>query len=404
MMGKNITLFVSIILFYSSNLYSNFSIIDFKNQWSGQLESIRAADESYIKVITADDLSPSLIEIQPENSIKMWGKFVRVKIRVSDLERLSGIELRLSSDSSYENRIDIAIPIFADKDFNILQSDEWVDYTFTVGNGQTTGTPDINNINKIGIYVESINNSDKILTVDFKDFSVETAALPAMVSMTFDDGYAIQFDIAEVMSKYNLRGTAYVMTEQVGLYGYLTLEQLKIMYSKYHWEISAHHFIPITEMSSVQMNSEFDKTIEFLSQITPTYTKLDENHMSSPALHFAYPLGKQNRQTTMKNITDHFLTARIASGGGETLPPSDWHMLRAYNITNEVTPEMFEERLKLAVENNEWLIPMFHKFTDEETSDDPLIYPMSQFKKICAIISSMGVLSYPVNEVYEAFQ
>ena len=145
----------------------------------------------------------------------------------------------------------------------------------------------------------------------------------AIVSMTFDDGYDDHFEAAKIMNKYGLRGTAYIMSNEIGMDSYLTKEQMVVMKDEFQWSISSHHKIPITSFSLEDLSKEMDSTFSFLEDL----------NMSIAAPHFAYPLGKQDRAKTLPYIREVFKTARVAGGGAETLPPSDWHMLRTYNVT-----------------------------------------------------------------------
>ena len=119
--------------------------------------------------------------------------------------------------------------------------------------------------------------------------------------------------------------------------------------------------------------------------------------------HFAYPLGKQSRRRTLPWIQSHFLSARVAGGGAETLPPADWYMLKTFNVTPDLTAEDLLARARRARDNNEWLILMFHKFTTESSATDPLIYPIDEFEKFCHGLVSIGLTTHPIHEVYEAF-
>ena len=61
----------------------------------------------------------------------------------------------------------------------------------------------------------------------------------------------------------------------------------------------------------------------------------------------------------------HFLTARIAGSDPETLPPADPHLLRVVNVTNTTTPEEIGAAARLARQDKQWLILMFHWMVDE---------------------------------------
>ncbi|MCR9205634.1 MAG: hypothetical protein NXH75_13705, partial [Halobacteriovoraceae bacterium] len=139
-----------IVLFSLLNTISakDLSLETFKNKWSGSFakENSSRDGEVYRAHIQGSDF-PSYIEKTFSPEISFREKFLKVVFKVSDLSKLSGIELRLSSEESgYENFYAVPIPLFTDKDFNTIQSDAWVTYTFTMGEARVHGEPDIDNI------------------------------------------------------------------------------------------------------------------------------------------------------------------------------------------------------------------------------------------------------------------
>jgi peptidoglycan/xylan/chitin deacetylase (PgdA/CDA1 family) len=368
---------------------------DFSSRWSGFYSLESSQKESFYRLTTDAQDGPSFLAADKKEGISLEKKYFRFKIRVNSLEAWSGMELRLSSDddNSFKNYMAIPIPYYMDREFNILQPGHWAEYTLTLGEAKLVGNPDINKIRQVAFYISGNKALVEPFTVDLKDFKVESAQIPAIISMTFDDGYDDHFKAAQIMNEYNLRGTAYVMTNQVDLEGYLTKEDLLVMDESFGWSISSHHKIPITEFSTPQLTQEVEST----------FTYLENLGFNETIPHFAYPLGKQDRELTLPYIRENFLTARVAGGGAETLPPSDWHMLRTYNVTPDKTPEMIAQRVQKAIDNNEWLILMFHYFTDGKPEDD-LTYNYDDFKKLCELISKSKAKVHPVNEVYEAFQ
>jgi peptidoglycan/xylan/chitin deacetylase (PgdA/CDA1 family) len=271
---------------------------------------------------------------------------------------------------------------------------QWTDYTITLGDAKRVGKPDRKKIRHVGFYLQGqqIDGIDP-LAVDFSQISIRPSLHSGIVSFTFDDGYAEQFEAAQIMNKYKIRGTAYVMTNEVDDVGYLTSAQLKQMGDEYHWGISSHHAKPITDMDEKEFLKEMDSTIKFLSELG----------RGEEIYHFAYPLGKQSREKTLPWIREKFKTARVAGGGAETLPPANWLMLKTFNVTPDISAKDLLKRVKLAQDNNEWLILMFHKMTHEATATDPLVYPFAQFEEFCKGLSKIDIPAHPVHEVYEAF-
>lgn len=368
------------------------SVTSFKSVWSGEAKQSTESDYVYTRITTAPQEGPSYFAAKLQTPISFEDRFVRTKVRINSLGAVGGIELRLSSDESgsFENHYAISIPLYADPDFNILQPNEWAEITLSLGEARIIGSPDIRSIHHIAFYIGGKPAPEEVLTVDFQSVVAEESIPTSILSMTFDDGYTDHYEAAKIMARYGLRGTAYVMINEIGHTGHLTQEQLFSLKDDYSWSISSHHSVPITD-PRMDLAGEIDKTFDYLNKY----------NLGPAASHFAYPLGKQSRSTTLPFIRQHFDTARIASGGAETLPPSDWHMLKTYNVTPDKTPQEIAERIATAQKHNEWLILMFHFFS-EGTPEGELTYQYEKFEELCKLISESGIRVHPVNEVHEA--
>jgi peptidoglycan/xylan/chitin deacetylase (PgdA/CDA1 family) len=386
--------FLSAVFFASNSSASEDLLPKFNNRWDGDWSSQYEELETFYRLKTAATIAPSFIEYVSETPFSFERKFLSMRLRINSAEAWGGLEVRISSDDDYKNYYSIAIPFYSDKEFNIVQANHWADYTLTLGEARRFGKPDLQKIRRIGFYVQGQNvNPSELFTVDFAHVTARTSLHSGIVSFTFDDGYAEQFQAAQIMGDYGLRGTAYVMTNEMDQTNYLTSAQVRELAESYHWGISSHHFKPITEMTEAEFFSEMDKTINVLTSLG----------RGNDIAHFAYPLGKQSRDVTLPWIRSKFLTARVAGGGAETLPPSDWHMLKTFNVTPDISAKDLLKRVELAKQNNEWLILMFHRFTKDSTSTKPLVYPFKQFEKLCKGMVTTGIPVHPVHEVYEAF-
>ncbi len=359
---------------------------ELKNMWSGSYGPSDGKD--YLARISSHQ-EPSYIEKKFSAARSFDRKFVRLKFKVSNLERLSGIELRLSSDESgYENFFKVSIPLFTDKAFNIIQSESWITYTFPMGEAIAQGEPNLHNIHRLGFYL-----GGEKLDIELRELSIEESFPHSMVTFTFDDSYDDHFIAAEIMAKYNMRGTAYIMPREINQENYLTTSQLRIMKEDLAWDISSHHKTPITYFDYHELDNEFNYTLGYLNAIGST----------DDAFHFAYPLGKQDRKLTLPLVRRTFNSARIAGGGAETLPPADWHMLRTFNVMPHNSPKEILERAKLARDQGEWLILMFHYLTPEKNPENPLAYNVEDFEELCRLFEEEGLDIMTVNDVYREF-
>jgi peptidoglycan/xylan/chitin deacetylase (PgdA/CDA1 family) len=390
--NSKLTAFLAWLILASTNVSAQeIGLSDLQNKWSGSFNKTSQTNGESSYTASIEDYSmPSYIEHTFEEAVSFERKFVRVKFKVSKREQLSGIELRLSSDESgYDNFFAIATPLFTDPDFNTVQNNSWMTYTYTMGEAKAHGTPDLSKIKRLGFYI-----GGKEIEVEFSLLKIEEALSSSIVTFTFDDGYIDHYEAAQVMGKYDLPGTAYIMPREINLENYLTTAHVLEMKNSFGWDISSHHKTPIVDFSHSELDNEFNYTLGYLNALN----SFDE------ALHFAYPLGKQNRKTTLPLIKRTFRTARLAGGGAETLPPADWHMLRTFNVMPHISAEELMKRVIEAEAQGEWLILMFHHFTKDPAPTDPLVYNIDEFEKFCQLIKEHNSLVMTVDQVHKVFE
>lgn len=357
----------------------------------GRFEAASAQGFSWLRATTDGKGSPAFAATAQAlaPALDLRGKFLRVWVRVEDVSQLAGMELRLSSDGFATSYFSFAVPLFADDEFNFVHSGPWTTLTFSFGAAQVVGAPDRSRIDGIGWVVRD--QGKKPVIADYGGAWFEDEPAQAVVSLTFDDGYDEHFLVAApAMKKHGFRGTAYVMPEQVGLGGYMTLEQLRALRESYGWDVAAHHDRPFTSFPP----EELERTILGVRRF------LVSNGFGRGAAHLAFPLGKQEPDHVLPLTREHFLTARVASGGPETLPPADWHQLRAYNVLRTTTPDEVQAAVRRAKQHKEWLILMLHWLVDAPTRDTE--YTPAGFEEILRRIAAEKVDVRPVSEVWHA--
>lgn len=317
------------------------------------------------------------------------GKFVKVRIKVDDLSKLAGMEFRLSSDRFAKSYYAFSFPIYDDADFNVVRDGVWTTLTFSFGEARVEGEPDRGQLDSVGWYVADKGNGAPI-TVWWGGMSLVDEPAEGVVTITFDDGYDENLVAAEIMSRYGMKGTAYIIPEAIGQKGYLNLHQLVDMQLRYGWDIAAHHQTSFTELRPDELENVILGVQQFLM----------ENDFGSGAIHLAYPLGRQNTALVRPLVRKHFATARVAAMGPETLPPADPHLLRVMNVTNEVRPEDIATAAERARDNHEWLILMFHYLVEKPSSS--LEYSVDDFEKMVAGIAKTKVKVLPMTAVWSA--
>ncbi|UCG85461.1 MAG: polysaccharide deacetylase family protein [Gemmatimonadota bacterium] len=319
-------------------------------------------------------------------------RFLRVRIRVDRVMGLTDMEFHLFSDAQRTQALVLRIPLFADERANLLQDGEWITVTLSPGAARRAGNPDRSAIREIVWLVADNGSPDSLMPVR-ADLS-ELAAVDAtrgIVTLTFDDGYEEHYSAAApLMAEHGLRGTAYVMPDQVGEPGYMTLEQLHELQHRYGWDVAAHHMDPFTDLGSEVLEAVIIEMRGFL-----------EREGFEGAEHLAYPLGKYDARTVLPLVQRYFTTARLASGGPETLPPADPYRLRAVNILPTTEPEEIAAAALRADQNGEWLILMFHSLVESPERDTD--YGLAEFARTIELLADGRIDVRPFSEVWKDY-
>jgi peptidoglycan/xylan/chitin deacetylase (PgdA/CDA1 family) len=320
------------------------------------------------------------------------GRFLQVEVKVEDMSRLEGMEFRLSSDGLRSDYYSFGVPVFADLPTNLLMSGEWQTLSFSFGSASVTGNPDRSRIDSIGWVLRD--NADpsgaRPLVAWWSRLSAVDEAPRAVVSLTFDDGYDEHFRVAApLLAKHGFRGTAYVMPDQVGLPGYMSLAQLQELRDRYGWDVAAHHFNALTDFAPDALEALMKRTRGWL----------EAEGFGRGARHLAYPLGKQEPLAVVPLARRYFDTARVASAGPETLPPGDRYRLRAVNVTRDTTPDAIRAAVRRAKQHHEWLILMFHWLVDDPEWITQ--YAIGDFRRALQVIDEEDVAVMPVSQVWD---
>ncbi len=321
--------------------------------------------------------------------IDLEDHFLRCRVRIDRTDWVAGLELRLSDTISFERHVAFRIPFYSDHSADRIHPGEWTAVSFGLGNAVFVGNPDLDRLTYFGWFVMDTGEGE--VAFDLTELEGVSRPREGIVSFTFDDGYLDQLEAARALSEYGLGGTAYVMPRQIGAPGYLDSAQLTALVEDHGWEISSHHATPFTDLSRHDLEDEIAYGFESLEQIG----------FSATAGHLAYPLGKQNSPVVMDVVRSAFVSARLASGGPETLPPADWHLMRAVNVLPTLTPEDVFEAVERAHENGEWVILMFHHLVESPRQDTD--YTVADFERLVRLVAESGARVMTVGQVWSLY-
>ncbi|MGH0033537.1 MAG: polysaccharide deacetylase family protein [Myxococcota bacterium] len=364
----------------------------FAPMWpGGTVEQGRDDGLPWLRVVTDGQAGGTFAaNVRPyKPNFDFTNKLVKIWVKIDDLSKLGGMEFRLSSDRFSTSYYAFSFPLYDDEDFNVVRDGVWTTLTFSFGSARVEGKPNRAAINSIGWYV-SDRGEEAPLTAYWGGLAAVDQAPEGVVSFTFDDGYDDHFLAAQMMEPYGFAGTAYIIPEAVGQVEYMSLHQVVDLQERYGWDVAAHHTRPFTDM----------RPDELESSILGVQRYLVENQFQKGVRHLAYPLGRQNTELVRPLVRKHFASARVAGSGPETLPPADPHLLRTYNVTHETDPEDVGRAARIARENGEWLILMFHWIVEEPSFSTQ--YSIADFEKLLKEVKASGVRVMPLVEVFES--
>lgn len=345
----------------------------------------------WASITTRGDGIPTFVRSRrPEASpFRLQLEFVRCRVRIDRTDRVGGLELRLSDTSDFQRHVAFRIPFFSDQAANRVHPGEWTSVSFGLGDALFVGDPDLEGLRYFGWFV--MDGGDGAVVFDITELERVPRPQQGIVSFTFDDGYLDQLDGARALAQHGMAATAYVMPRQIGARGYLDSNQLKVLAAEQGWEIASHHARPFTDFTRRELEAEVAYSFESLERLGFTAT----------ARHLAYPLGRQNRPFVMHVVRDAYASGRLAGGGFETLPPADWHLLRAINVLPSLSAEDLASVVERAQQNGEWAILMFHHLTETPRHDTD--YSIHEFKRLVELVAESGAEVMTVGEVWSLY-
>ena len=176
-----------------------------------------------------------------------------------------------------------------------------------------------------------------------------------VVSLTFDDGAADNYDVRSILAQNNLHATFYISSGLTGTDDYMTGEQLRGLYEDGN-EIGGHtlNHVKLTEISGDDLKKE----------ICQDYANLIGYGFSVTS--FAYPFGHYDEEARQTVIDCGYDNARGVSGGQETIPPADKYALRPmpYIVSDTSVSKMMRCITSVEQEGGGWAIFVFHHVCD----------------------------------------
>lgn len=355
---------------------------------------VSAGGESWIRARTdgAGSLGITRSARAATRGVDLREHFLKLRLRLDGPGRLGGMDFRVGSGGAWDDYYLFEIPLFTDPLFDPLQAGEWLNLTLSFGRAKVVGNPDRSKIRWVSWALRDDGRGP--IAVDWGDLSAVPVPERGVLSFTFDDGYDEHLGIAaRAMARHKFRGTAYVMPDQIGDAGYLTLQELGTL-KTLGWDVAAHHETPLPDFDDTSLEPTLSGVRDYLVK----------HGFGVGAGHLAYPLGRHDPKRVVPTTRRVFETARVAGAGPETLPPADRYRIRAVNVLGgTTTPEDIRAIAENAIEHRHWAVLMFHYLVPGEAKTE-LEYSAADFGRALELIRKTGVRVQTVSEVWREWQ
>lgn len=179
------------------------------------------------------------------------------------------------------------------------------------------------------------------------------AADGGMVSVTFDDGWASQYNNAlPILKNYGIPATMYIISGSVNAVpSYMTQDQIQAFASRGD-EIAAHTVThpDLTTLTPDQVDNELAQ-----SQAT-----LQQMFGPSAAVNFASPYGAYNPTTTAA-VQTYYGTQRNTDVGFNSQTGFDPYNILVQNVDSSTTTATVQGWIDTAKATNTWLVLVYHE-------------------------------------------
>ena len=187
------------------------------------------------------------------------------------------------------------------------------------------------------------------------------AAITGMVSVTFDDGWASQYNNAlPVLNKYGVPATMYIYTEGINdVPLYMTQAQIQGFASRGD-EIASHtvSHADLTTLTATERNTELSQSRATLQQMFGPTAGID----------FASPYGAYNATTTTA-VRNYYATQRNTDEGFNSQTGFDPYNILVQNVVSTTSNATVQGWINSAKANNTWLVLVYHEIGANIGSD-----------------------------------
>jgi hypothetical protein len=334
------------------------------------------------KLVTAGAGATTFLLHKGLPAVDMTGKQFVVVIEVDDLTHISSGTLAFlagsgaSSNTSYQWQLASGGTI----DQNLIQAGLWIYCTLSFADATVNGSPVKTALTDFYVKVNDDNTGNKVTVRVNAIYAVPDASGTAasggqgypdgVVSICFDDGFTSQLTNAKpLMDSYGWQPSTYVIWDQIGLSGRLTLTQYQNMQDISGWDVNCHsltdadHATAFDNLTAAELENNVSQQQAIMAAcgFQGTGSAYPKGQLTPPVRamcrkYFSYVRGTYNKTL-------------------ETWPPADIFNLRAVSsispLSGGYSPTSISGAgglIEKTATYKRWLILVFHKIIGNVTS------------------------------------
>jgi peptidoglycan/xylan/chitin deacetylase (PgdA/CDA1 family) len=150
-----------------------------------------------------------------------------------------------------------------------------------------------------------------------------------------------------------LLGTAYILSGDFGLQNYMSQDELKQMHND-GFELGSHT-VSHPHLPFISASASFNELRKSKNDIASYIGHVPNN--------FASPYGEYNDMIKLQ-ASNFYRSHRSTESGYNTKDSFDIYNIKTQNATNSTTPEMVMSWVDTAIQDNAWLVLVYHDISN----------------------------------------
>lgn len=321
------------------------------------------------------------------------GKYLKLRVMVDHPERLTSLRLDVSSDTftNWSTSDHISPSTNATSPFFV--PNEWIELLIPWGSFSTGGGAGATRSALTGFQVRCTDDGTGVVNMWVQSISTVSEPANAVVTLTFDDGYASAESIAKpILDAVGYRACFGPIVSKVGVTNYMTMDQLKRLRDA-GWE-------PLVHAYDIAVHNNYDGSSDLavMNDVLAAKAWMRENGFGH-ADNFIIPQGQITTTARTELWRRFFHISRTAyTRNRETYPPARRWGTRVYTLSPAHGTADVQSKIDEAIANKEWLILEIHDIV-ASGGDGSTTYLTADFQTVVNYLVSQSVKVKTISEV-----